>query len=105
MLILQDSTDKIIGAAIEVHRELGPGRPESADEHCLCREFSRLGLSFQRHVELPVVYKSVRLNCGYVADILVEEAVLLELKSVDGLHPIRDAQLIAYLKISGWKIG
>ena len=98
-------TSQIIGAAIEVHRELGPGLLESAYEECLCYELSQRGLSFQRQVELPVKYKSIRLNCGYIADIIVEETVLLELKSVDQLHPVHDAQLITYLKIAGLKVG
>ena len=104
-LIRKDLTERIIGAAIEVHRELGPGLLESAYEECLCYELSSGGMAFRRQVELPVVYKSIRLNCGYVADMIVEEAVLLELKSVDELHPIHDAQLITYLKITGLKIG
>ncbi|MCA9028823.1 MAG: GxxExxY protein [Planctomycetaceae bacterium] len=104
-LISENLTEQIIGAAIEVHRELGPGLLESAYEECLCYELSQRGLSFQRQVELPVKYKSIRLNCGYIADIIVEETVLLELKSVDQLHPVHDAQLITYLKIAGLKVG
>src|SRR5690606_40606619 len=69
----------LIGAAIEVHRELGPGLLESAYEECLCYELSQRGLTFRRQVELPVHYKSIRLSCGYIADLIVEEAVLLEL--------------------------
>lgn len=104
-LIQEDLTEKIIGAAIEVHRELGPGLLESAYEESLCYELSCRGLSFRRQVELPVRYKAIRLSCGYIADIIVEELVLLELKSVDEIHPVHDAQLITYLKISGLKIG
>lgn len=104
-LIHEDLTEKIIGAAIEVHPELGPGLLESAYEECLCYELRRRDLSFRRQVELPVLYKSMRLNCGYVADVIVEDAILLELKSVDELHPIHEAQLITYLKISGLRVG
>lgn len=104
-LISEDLTERIISAAIEVHRELGPGLLESAYEECLCFELSQRGLSFQRQVELPVKYKSIRLSCGYIADIIAEETVLLELKSVDQLHPVHHAQLITYLKIAGLKVG
>lgn len=104
-LIAEQLTEQIIGAAIEVHRELGPGLLESAYEECLCYELSQRGLAFRRQVELPVRYKSIRLSCGYIADLIVEEAVLLELKSIDELHPVHDAQLITYLKITGLKVG
>lgn len=104
-LISEELTDKIIGAAIEVHRELGPGLLESAYEECLCYELSQRGLSFRRQVELPVMYKSIRLDCGYIADLIVERTVLLELKSVDELHPVHDAQLITYLKVAKLKVG
>jgi GxxExxY protein len=104
-LIAEQLTEQIIGAAIEVHRELGPGLLESAYEECLCYELSQRGLAFRRQIELPVRYKSIRLNCGYIADITVADTVLLELKAVDELHPIHDAQLITYLKITGLKVG
>ena len=98
-------TDKIIGAAIEVHRTLGPGLLESAYEECLCYEFSHLGLGFQRQVELPVHYKGVNLDCGYRLDLVVEGRVVLELKSVSELLPIHSAQVLTYLKLSGKPIG
>jgi GxxExxY protein len=104
-LIAEQLTELIIGAAIEVHRELGPGLLESAYEECLCYELSQRGLTFRRQVGLPVRYKSIRLSCGFVADLIVEEAVLVELKSVDELHPVHDAQLITYLKITGLQVG
>jgi GxxExxY protein len=98
-------TDLIIGAAIEVHRHTGPGLMESAYEQCLCYELSQRGLRFQRQVELPVSYKGVKLDCGYKMDLLVEDTVVLELKTVDQILPIHTAQLLTYLKLSGKKIG
>jgi GxxExxY protein len=98
-------TERVIGFAIEVHRHLGPGLLESAYEECLCHELSQGGLSFQRQVPLPVVYKSVRLDCGYRLDIVVENSVAVELKAVERLLPIHEAQLITYLKLSGVPTG
>jgi GxxExxY protein len=98
-------TKAIIGAAIEVHRELGPGLLESAYEECLCYELSQLGLSFRRQLELPVKYKGLKLDCGYKMDLVVEDAVILELKCVDQLLPIHEAQLLTYLKLSGKEVG
>ncbi|MGA3020250.1 MAG: GxxExxY protein [Bryobacteraceae bacterium] len=98
-------TDKIIGAAIEVHRALGPGLLESAYEECLCYELSQLGLDFQRQVELPVRYKCVTLDCGYRIDLIVEATVVVELKTVSELLPVHSAQLLTYLKLSDKPIG
>ena len=98
-------TEAIIGAAIEVHRALGPGLLESAYEQCLCHELSLQNLEFRRQVELPVRYKSVQLDCGYRIDVLVEERVVVELKSVERLLPIHEAQLMTYLKLSGRSVG
>jgi GxxExxY protein len=98
-------TEKIIGFAIEVHRHLGPGLLESAYEECLCHELSQDGLVFRRQVPLPVVYKSVRLDCGYRLDVVVENSVVVELKAVERLVPIHEAQLITYLKLSGIPTG
>lgn len=98
-------TEKIIGLAIEVHRQLGPGLLESAYEECLCHELRRGELSFQRQVPLPVIYKSIRLDCGYRLDIVVEQAVILELKTVERLLPIHEAQILTYLKLSGLRTG
>ena len=89
-------TEQIIGAAIEVHRALGPGLLESAYEECLSHELALRGLNFQRQVSLPVVYKSVRLDCGYRMDILVDNLIIVELKTVEKLLPIHDAQLLTY---------
>jgi GxxExxY protein len=98
-------TELIIGAAIEVHRNTGPGLMESVYEECLCFELSQLGLNFQRQVELPISYKQIKLNCGFRMDLVVEDAVVLELKTVDQLLPIHSAQLLTYLKLSGKRLG
>jgi GxxExxY protein len=102
---LNELTDAIIGAAMEVHRTLGPGLLESTYEMCLCRELSIRGISFERQVPIPVEYKGVKLDCGYRADIVVDETILIEIKAIDSLLPIHDAQLLSYLKLGGWKIG
>lgn len=91
----------IIGGAIEVHRVLGPGLLESAYEECLCQELSLKGISFERQKPLPVIYKGIHLDCGYRLDILVEKLVILELKAVEKIEPIHEAQLLTYLKLSG----
>ncbi len=98
-------TGEIIGAAIDVHREIGPGLLESAYEQCLCHELSLRGLTVQRQVALPVEYKGVHLDCGYRMDVVVEDAVLVELKAVEQLLPVHDAQLLTYLKLSGYQLG
>ena len=98
-------TERIIGFAIEVHRQLGPGLLESAYEECLCYELRQSGIGFRRQVPLPVVYKAVRLDCGYRIDILVEEKVILELKTAERLIPVHEAQLLTYLKLSGLRTG
>ena len=98
-------THKVIGAAIEVHRALGPGLLESAYEECLCYELSSAGLAFRKQVELPVLYKKVKLDCGYRMDIVVSESLVLEIKTVEKLLPIHQAQLLTYLKLSGIRTG
>ena len=98
-------TEKIIGFAINVHRHLGPGLLESAYEECLCYEIEQSGLSFRRQVALPIVYKAVRLDCGYRMDIVVQDQVIVELKTVERLLPIHEAQMLTYLKLSGIRIG
>ena len=105
MLIAEELTERIIGAAIEVHRALGPGLLESAYEQCLCHELALRGLRFRRQVDLPVNYKGVHLDCGYRLDIVVEEQVIIELKSVDATAPIHEAQLVTYLRLSGKRVG
>jgi GxxExxY protein len=94
-------TEKIIGAAIEVHRVIGPGLLESAYEECLAYELKQAKLRFRRQVPLPVVYKEVRLDCGYRIDLLVEDDVVVELKAVEKILPVHDAQLLTYMKLSG----
>jgi GxxExxY protein len=98
-------TGEIIGAAIAVHRELGPGLLESVYEMCLAFEFEARGLNFERQVELPVVYRGHCLDCGYRLDMVVEGSVLLELKSAANLEPIHEAQLLTYLRLSGLRLG
>ena len=98
-------TEMIIGGAIEVHRHLGPGLLESTYESCLAFELSQRGLIVARQKELPVVYKDVRIDCGYRIDLLVNGTVVLELKAVEKLMPIHEAQLLSYLKLSGLKLG
>jgi len=98
-------TEKVIGLAIEVHRQLGPGLLESAYEECLCYELAQANFVFQRQVALPVVYKSVRLDCGYRLDVIVENRLILELKTVERLMPIHQAQVITYMRPGGIRIG
>jgi GxxExxY protein len=98
-------TSPILGAAIEVHRLLGPCLLESAYEECLCHELRLRELNFQRQVDLPVEYKGLKLNCGYKIDILVQDEVILELKAVEKLLPIHQAQLLTYLKLAHTRVG
>ena len=98
-------TGEIIGAAIEVHKILGPGLLESAYEECLCHELTLRGLQFERQKELPIDYKGNRLDCGYRMDLVVAGNVIVELKACDNLLPIHAAQLLTYLKLTGLKIG
>lgn len=102
---LNQITEAIIGAAIEVHRALGPGLLESAYEACMAFEVAQRGLRVEEPKPLPVVYREVRLDCGYRLDLLVEEAFIVEIKAVERLMPIHQAQLLSYLKLSGCKVG
>ena len=104
-LIHEDLTEQIIGAAIEVHREVGPGLMESAYEECLCHELHLRGLVFQRQVALPVQYKGIKLDCGYKLDLLIEDSVIVELKCVEHILPVHEAQLLTYLKMTGKRVG
>lgn len=99
------TTEAIIGAAIEVHRSLGPGLLESAYEECLCHELKSRGIPFQRQVPLQVVYKGAKLECGYRIDLLVNDEVVVELKAVDLLQPIHEAQLLTYMRLGSRKVG
>jgi GxxExxY protein len=103
MFLEEQLTQRIIGAAIEVHRDLGPRLLESAYEHCLCHELHLRGLAFECQVELPVRYKGLGLDCGYRIDVVVENTVIVELKSIEYISPIHHAQLLTYL--SEKKIG
>ena len=98
-------TNQLIGLAIEVHRHLGPGLLESAYEECLCYELKETAIAYQRQVPLPVVYKSVRLDCGYRIDIVVENRLILELKATERLMPIHEAQVLTYMRLSGIDTG
>ncbi len=98
-------TDRSISAAIAVHRELGPGLLESAYEACLVYELIQHGLSVERQKSVPVTYRGVKIDCGYRIDLLVEDKVVVELKAVERLEPIHEAQLLSYLKLSGYQIG
>jgi len=98
-------TEKVIGASIEVHKGLGPGLLESAYERCLCYELSLAGLKFERQVPLPLVYKDVKLESGYIMDLVVEDLLVVELKAVERLMPINEAQLLSYLKLAEKRIG
>jgi GxxExxY protein len=91
--------------AIEVHRQLGPGLLESAYEECLCYELNQASIAFARQVPLPVVYKGVKLDCGYRLDIVVEREVILEIKAIERFQPIHDAQILSYLRLSGCGVG
>jgi GxxExxY protein len=102
---LNGITHGIIAAAIEVHRHLGPGLLESAYQECVCYELSQMGLSFTREVHLPLSYKGLQLDCNYRIDLLVEDAVIVELKSIEQILPIHSAQLLTYLKASHKQIG
>ncbi|MGQ9636084.1 MAG: GxxExxY protein [Bryobacteraceae bacterium] len=102
---LNKITEQVIGAAIEVHKALGPGLLESAYEECLCRELALRDVSFERQKPLPVFYKGVNLDCGYRLDLLVAGAVVVEIKACEVIQPIHEAQLLTYLKLGGWKLG
>jgi GxxExxY protein len=102
---LNELTEIVIGCAIEVHRSLGPGLLESTYEMCLCRELSLRNILFERQKPIPVIYKGVKLDCGYRADLIVDGRVLLEIKSIEQTSAIHDAQLLSYLKLSGMKVG
>jgi GxxExxY protein len=101
----EELTREIIGASIEVHKELGPGLLESAYQVCLCHELTLWGVDFKAKVGLPITYKGVQLDCGYEIDILVEDKVVLELKAVTEMHPVFEAQLLTYMKLSDNRVG
>jgi len=98
-------TEAVVGAAIEVHRTLGPGLLESAYVACLVYELMQRGFKVMQQVPLPLVYKNVKLDCGYRLDLLVNDAVIVEVKSVESLQPIHEAQLLSYLRLADCKVG
>ena len=102
---INEITAAIIGAAIDVHRALGPGLLESAYEECLCRELSLRQVPYERQRALPVEYKGLRLDCGYRLDLVVDGQVVVEVKAVEALMPIHEAQVLTYLRLGGWKAG
>ncbi len=102
---LNELSEKIIGCAIKVHRTLGPGLLESTYEVCLVHELKRAGLTVERQVPLPVIYDGIQLDAGYQLDVLVEDTIILELKSVESILPIHEAQLLTYLKLANKKLG
>ena len=104
MLYLEDLTEKIIGAAIEVHRTLGPGLLESAYQECLARELTLRKVPFEKEKHLPVEYKGVHVDCGYRMDFVIDNQVIVELKAVEVVLTIHRAQLITYLKLTGHKV-
>ena len=104
-LLEKESTEKIIGAAIEVHRVLGPGLLESVYQPCMAHEFSLRNMLFGQQILLAVEYKGVRLDCGYRIDFVVENKVILELKAVEMILPVHEAQLLTYLKLTGCRVG
>lgn len=102
---LNEITKKIIGCAIEVHRDLGPGLLESAYEECLAHEMVKNGLMIKRQQPTPVIYKDIKLDCGYRIDILVENLVVVELKVVDAINPVHEAQILTYMKFANKPMG
>ena len=98
-------SNRVLGCALEVHKALGPGLLESAYESALAYELSTAGLMVQRQVDVPVIYKEVKLDCGFRIDLLVEKQLVVELKSVESLLPLHEAQLLTYLKLTGCKVG
>jgi GxxExxY protein len=102
---VNDLTRAIIGAAIEVHRVLGPGLLESAYEECLCQELALRGIRFKRQYPMPLEYKGLKLDKCYQLDLLVENFCVVEIKSIDAIHPIHEAQTLTYMRLGDWRIG
>ncbi|HEY8747938.1 MAG TPA: GxxExxY protein [Tepidisphaeraceae bacterium] len=105
MILYEQLSEQVIGAAIEVHKVLGPGLLESAYKLCMMHELSLRGIQFEAEVALPVIYKGIQLDCGYRIDILVEDKIVLELKSVETVTSVHEAQLLTYMKLSGMRVG
>ena len=98
-------TREIIGAAIEVHRHLGPGLLESAYQQCFAKELELRGIPYESESPLPLEYKGLRVNCGYRVDFLVANSVVIETKAVEAIAPVHEAQLLTYMRLGGWKVG
>jgi GxxExxY protein len=105
MLVRSELTEQVIGCAINVHKPLGPGLLESVYEECLCFELAEAGLPFKRQIALPIVYRDRVLDGGFRADIVVSNVLIIEIKSVDAIHPVHEAQLLTYLRLTRHKIG
>lgn len=105
MLLEEQLTQAVIGAMIEVHKHLGPGLLESAYHQCLCHELALRGLSFEREKPLPVSYKGTKLDCGYRIDLIVEGKLIVELKAIDALAPIHEAQLLTHMRLANVRVG
>ena len=101
----REDTHDIVGAAIEVHRRLGPGLLESAYEACLCHELGLRAITFERQVILPIDYRGLQLDCGYRLDVVVEQSIIIEIKAVTKVLPVHRAQVLTYLKLTGLHIG
>lgn len=104
-LLEKELTEKIIGAAIEVHKALGPGLLESAYQVCMEHESTLRNISFERLVELPLNYKGIKLDAGYVTDLVYDKRVIVELKAVERVIPVHEAQLLTYMKLTGLRVG
>jgi len=102
---VNEITQEVIGAAIAVHRALGPGLLESAYQECLCQELALRGVPFERQVPLPLEYRGIHCECGYRLDILIGDVVVVEVKSIEAIAPIHLAQLLTYLRLGGWNVG
>ncbi len=104
-LVFEELTEKIIGLAINVHKELGPGLLENTYKQCLAYELQKANLNFQLEVNCPIIYKKIKISCGFRIDILVEDKIIIELKSVDKIIPIHEAQLLTYMKLLNKRVG
>ena len=102
---VNDITKEIIGASIAVHRALGPGLLESAYQQCLCQELVLRRIPFQREVPIPLEYRGIRLECGYRLDLLVANSIVVEVKAIEAIANIHEAQLLTYLRLGGWNVG
>ncbi len=100
-----DLSNKVIGLALEVHKNLGPGLLENAYKQCLAYELSKAGINFKIEIEVPIKYKEINISCGYRIDLLIENKLIIELKSIEKLDTIHEAQILTYLKLSNIKIG